>query len=40
MQEWLRRLSGYKEIQRSHEMLLLQKDAAIAAYNQAVGETL
>jgi cobalt-zinc-cadmium efflux system outer membrane protein len=40
MQEWLRRLSGYKAIQRSHEMLLLQKDAAIAAYNQAVGETL
>jgi len=40
MQEWLRRLSGYKTIQRTHEMLLLQKGAAIAAYNQAVGETL
>lgn len=40
MQEWLRRLSGYKAIQRSHELLLLQQGAAIAAYNQAVGETL
>lgn len=40
MQEWLRRLSGYKTIQRTHELLLLQKGAAIAAYNQAVGETL
>jgi outer membrane protein TolC len=40
MQEWLRRLSGYKTIQRSHELLLLQRGAAIAAYNQAVGETL
>jgi outer membrane protein TolC len=40
VQEWLRRLSGYKTIQRTHELLLLQKGAAIAAYNQAVGETL
>lgn len=40
MQEWLRRLSTYKEIRRSHELLLLQKGEAIAAYNQAVGEIL
>jgi len=38
--EWLRRLSRFKEIERSHELLLIQQDAAIAAYNQAVGETL
>ena len=29
-----------KEIQRSHELLLMQQGAAIAAYNQAAGETL
>jgi len=40
VQEWLRRLSTYKEIRRSHELLLLQRGEAIAAYNQAVGETL
>jgi cobalt-zinc-cadmium efflux system outer membrane protein len=39
-QEWLRRLSRFKEIERSHELLLIQQGAAIAAYNQAVGETL
>lgn len=39
-QEWLRRLSRFKEIQRSHELLLIQQGAAVAAYNQAVGETL
>ena len=38
--EWLRRLSRFKEIERSHELLLIQQGAAIAAYNQAVGETL
>lgn len=38
--EWLRRLSKLKEIQRSHELLLIQQGAAIAAYNQAAGETL
>jgi len=38
--EWLRRLSRYKEIERSHELLLIQQGAAVAAYNQAVGETL
>lgn len=38
--EWLRRLSRFKEIQRSHELLLIQQGAAIAAYNQAVGESL
>jgi outer membrane protein TolC len=38
--EWLRRLSVLKEIERSHELLLIQQGAAIAAYNQAVGETL
>lgn len=40
VQEWLRRLSQLKEIERSHELLLLQQGAAIAAYNQAVGESL
>jgi len=40
MQEWLRRLSDYKTIQRSHELLLVQQGAAVAAYNQAVGESL
>lgn len=39
-QEWLRRLSRFKEIERTHELLLIQQGAAIAAYNQAVGETL
>lgn len=39
-QEWLRRLSRFKEIERSHELLLIQQGAAIAAYNQAVGESL
>lgn len=39
-QEWLRRLSRFKEIERSHELLLIQQGEAIAAYNQAVGETL
>jgi len=38
--EWLRRLSRFKEIERSHELLLMQQGAAIAAYNQAVGESL
>jgi cobalt-zinc-cadmium efflux system outer membrane protein len=40
VREWLRRLSELKKIQRSHEMLLMQKEAAVASYNQAVGETL
>jgi len=40
MSEWLRRLSGYKEIEQSHELLLIQEGAAIAAYNQAAGESL
>jgi outer membrane protein TolC len=40
VREWLRRLSELKKIQRSHELLLMQKGAAVAAYNQAVGETL
>ena len=38
--EWLRRLSEFKDIQRSHELLLMQRDAAIAAHNQAVGEPI
>jgi len=38
--EWLRRLSEFKDIQRSHELLLMQREAAIAAHNQAVGESL
>ena len=38
--EWLRRLSQLKNIERSHELLLIQQGAAIAAYNQAVGESL
>ncbi len=38
--EWLRRLSRFKSIERSHELLLIEQDAAIAAYNQAVGESL
>ena len=38
--EWLRRLSVLKDIERSHEILLIREGAAIAAYNQAVGETL
>ena len=38
--EWLRRLSDFRKIERSHELLLLQQGAAIASYNQAVGETL
>jgi cobalt-zinc-cadmium efflux system outer membrane protein len=38
--EWLRRLSQLKKIERSHELLLIQQAAAIAAYNQSVGESL
>jgi outer membrane protein TolC len=38
--EWLRRLSQFKKIEQSHELLLIQQGAAVAAYNQAVGETL
>lgn len=38
--EWLRRLSQLKKIEQSHELLLIQQGAAIAAYNQAVGESL
>jgi len=38
--EWLRRLSEFKKIERSHELLQMQQGAAIAAYNQAVGEIL
>ena len=38
--EWLRRLSEFKDIERSHELLLMQREAAIAAHNQAVGESL
>ncbi len=40
VREWLRRLSELKKIQRSHELLLIQKEAAIASYNQAAGEIL
>ena len=40
VRQWLRRLSEYKEIEQSHELLLLQQGAAVAAYNQAVGESL
>ena len=38
--EWLRRLSEFKKIEQSHELLLMQQGAAIASYNQAVGEML
>ncbi|MDH3787243.1 MAG: TolC family protein [Xanthomonadales bacterium] len=38
--EWLRRLSVLKDIERSHELLLIREGAAIASYNQAVGDTL
>lgn len=38
--EWLRRLSRFKEIERAHELLLIQQGAAVAAYNQAIGESL
>lgn len=40
VRQWLRRLSEFKGIERSHELLLMQQGAATAAYNQAVGETL
>jgi len=40
VREWLRRLSQLKKIERSHELLLMQQGAAIAAYNQAAGESL
>jgi outer membrane protein TolC len=38
--QWLRRLSDYKDIERTHQLLQVQHGAAIAAYNQAVGESL
>lgn len=40
VQEWLRRQQSYRDILRMYERLLLQHDAAIAAYNQAAGESL
>lgn len=40
LREWLRRLSETRKIERSHELLLIQRGAAIAFYNQAVGESL
>jgi len=40
VREWLRRLAELKKIQRSHELLLMQKGMAIASYNQAVGKIL
>ncbi len=40
VQEWLRRQQSYREVMRLHERLLLQHGAAIAAYNQAAGESL
>lgn len=40
VQEWLRRLVGFRAIQRDHELLQLRHGAAVAAYNQAVGESL
>ena len=38
--DWLRRLSEFKKIEQSHELLLMQQGAAIASYNQAAGEIL
>ncbi|MEJ2382765.1 MAG: TolC family protein [Xanthomonadales bacterium] len=38
--QWLRRLSDYKDIERAHQLLQVRHGAAIAAYNQAVGESL
>jgi len=40
LREWLRRLSETRKIERSHEILLIQQGAAVASYNQAVGEIL
>ena len=40
MTEWLRRLSAFKAIEQQHELLLSRQGAAIAAYNQAVVESL
>lgn len=40
VREWLRRLVELKKIQRSHELLQMQKGIAIASYNQAVGKIL
>ncbi|MEJ8566525.1 TolC family protein [Elongatibacter sediminis] len=38
--QWLRRLAEFQEIERSHQLLQVRYGAAIAAYNQAVGESL
>jgi cobalt-zinc-cadmium efflux system outer membrane protein len=38
--EWLRRLSDFKRAEQSHDLLTIQEGAAIAAYNQAVGDSL
>jgi len=40
MSEWLRRLSAFRAIEQRHELLQIQRGAAIAAYNQAIGDTL
>ncbi len=40
LREWLRRLSQTKEIEQSHQLLQMQEGAAIASFNQAVGDTL
>lgn len=39
LREWLRRLSETRKIEQSHETLLMQQGAAVASYNQAVGDT-
>ena len=38
--EWLRRAAAFRQASQAHELLILQRGAAIAAYNQAVGEKL
>lgn len=38
VRQWLRRLSETREIETAYELLLIERGAAIAAYNQAVGE--
>jgi cobalt-zinc-cadmium efflux system outer membrane protein len=40
VRQWLRRLSEFREVERSYELLLLQQGAAVAACNQAAGESL
>jgi outer membrane protein TolC len=38
LREWLRRLNETRRIERDHQLLQIRQEAAVASYNQAVGD--